>query len=237
VDDEAAALIELVQDAPYRDIIFDLDGTLTLLDIPWTDWIDGVTAELPVPRGDTLRRLLVTPGAPWAAELNDCLAEGLIDCQRIIALSASVEGRRRGHTPNGPLLDALPLLKRLGCSLYLWTSNTRRTADAVLRELEISHLFDRVSVRDDVRMGKPAPEGWRLLCITTPLDRQLLVGDSHNDELAASAVGIDYYEIRFFHLGAAARPIAPPHLQHPYSPVRAVPQEDKEDIWNSDPSD
>ena len=58
--------------------------------------------------------------------------------------------------------------------------------------------FGRIVGRDDVRLAKPDPEGWQLIDDGTPRQRYLFVGDSSNDEGAATALGIDYFTIRFF---------------------------------------
>ena len=61
---EVDSLLKTIHQKQYRNLIFDLDETLTRLDLPWDEWIEQVTASLPAGAAKKLEELLEIDGAP-----------------------------------------------------------------------------------------------------------------------------------------------------------------------------
>lgn len=196
--EEVRRLVALVQRGGYKDLVFDLDGTLTLLDMPWRCWIDAVASEIPPEFRDGLRQIMESPGAPWGLALNKHLRSGTLRRDVLVTISRRFESEYLRHTPHQVLIDALPHLKADGASMYVWTGNTRPTAERIMAEIGLSDLFSTVVCREDVLLGKPDLEGWRVLGLAAGDPCCLIVGDSQNDELAAAAARVDYFEITHF---------------------------------------
>lgn len=51
----------------------------------------------------------------------------------------------------------------MGCSLYLWTNNTRPTVDKALIELGVLDLFTKIVTKEDTKLNKPNKQGWELI--------------------------------------------------------------------------
>lgn len=193
---EAAELVRLVGDTSPSDVVFDLDGTLVLLDMPWADWTATIVGHLPESVRGEVGAVMNSPGAAWGAALNAHVRDGTISHQIVVDVSQSFEAQHRGYEPNAALIDVLPTLVSCGCLLHLWTSNVRATAERVLTDLGIQRHFRSIVARDDVVLGKPDLEGWVALGVEA--ETSLIVGDSQNDERAAEAALTAYYPINHF---------------------------------------
>lgn len=177
-------------------LVFDLDGTLVTLRMPWPEWIDEVAGDLTTEQAVSLRAEIYAGGRAWGAYLNTLIAEGAITADRIVGISAWFESKYYSQVPNNDLLAALSHLRASGVALYLWTSNTRPTAERALEDTGVRQLFTALATREDSEFGKPHPQGWSVLFPDgVPLHRCLLVGDSMNDEAAARSIGVDYFKV------------------------------------------
>lgn len=196
---EVESLLELVRQKHYHNLIFDLDETLTRLDLPWEEWIGQVTGSLPAEAAKKLEQLLEVEGAPWGEVVNEQIVKDSVFYDRFIKICQDFESKYFAHTPYDDLVKALPRLKEEGCDLFLWTSNTRQTAERALMEMGILQLFTQLLTREDVKLGKPHGEGWKQFVFANENpDTCLMIGDSQNDALAAQAGSIAYYKISFF---------------------------------------
>jgi len=196
---EVDSLLKLVRQKHYRNLIFDLDETLTRLDLPWDEWTEQVAASLPADRAKKLEELLDVDGAPWGEVVNEHILKDADYYKKFIKICQDFESKYFAHTPYDELVKALPELKEEGCDLFLWTSNTRRTAERALIEMGILSLFTQLLTRENVQLGKPHAEGWALFTFAGQDPAScLMIGDSQNDALAAEAGGIAYYKISFF---------------------------------------
>lgn len=92
--------------------------------------------------------------------------------------------------------EIITCLKRKGLRLAVFTGSAEREIRRVLED-EYSGVFDVVVTRESVKRTKPDPEGLILIIkeVCMNKDEVLFVGDSKNDELAASAAGIDFLHI------------------------------------------
>ncbi len=71
----------------------------------------------------------------------------------------------------------------------IFTSANRRVADAMLKHCFLKGYFDLVVTADDVRRGKPDPEGLFIISKKLKDDFLVVVGNSEKDVLAAKKFG------------------------------------------------
>jgi phosphoglycolate phosphatase-like HAD superfamily hydrolase len=189
-------LVEVVRATDPMHIVFDLDGTLTRLDLPWEEWIAQILRAIADPASrERLERSLLEPGAAWGIVLNECVATGRLSRDFIVRVSQDFERQRLTHVPNDALLQRFADLGAGRRAFSIWTSNTHRTVARVLEDARITEHFGLVVACEDVRFGKPDGEGWHRLLSVAPPSRCLIVGDSDNDALAAQSVGVAFVRV------------------------------------------
>ena len=195
---EITKLITVVKKHKYRNLIFDLDCTLTKLDVPWPEWNKRITRALPPDIAKKLTDMLAIEGSPWGQVVNDYLVTNKSFYDEYIAICREFESDHFSHTPYNELMHILPQLKEMGAKLYVWTSNTRPTAERALQDACVLHLFSQLLTREDVTLGKPHAEGWQHFPFADDPKTCLMIGDSQNDEFVAKEVGMDYFQVRYF---------------------------------------
>ncbi|MGB4800319.1 MAG: HAD family hydrolase [Candidatus Saccharimonadales bacterium] len=195
---EVEKLIHIITAGKYTHVIFDLDETLTRLDLPWDRWIHMIESRLSPPAAASFAQSIRKPSAAWGKLLNEHTERYEEFLPVLLEQSERFESAYFGHTPYHELIQAVHILAGEGRVLYAWSANMRSTIERAMVELGIRQYFTKIVAREDVRFTKPHPEGWQLLADATPRERFLFVGDSSNDELAAKALGITYYAIQFF---------------------------------------
>lgn len=85
----------------------------------------------------------------------------------------------------------LGLLKSLGIPLAVVTNKSEMLAVKLLKDLNLDHYFSIVVGGDTLPERKPSPEPLRYVADVLGVECQnmLMVGDSHNDIIAAKAAG------------------------------------------------
>lgn len=167
-----------------RAVLFDFNGVLIADEAIHVDLLDRVLGEEGVtPPADSRVRFLGRPD-------RDCLREGFAlvgrtiedgDLHRLLARKASYYGdhvRRAGH----PLVDSgIALLRSVaaaGLPVGIVSGALRSEIDQALRQAGVRALVKVVVAAEDVRVGKPSPEGYLrgldLLNATPPLPARLL---------------------------------------------------------------
>ena len=76
--------------------------------------------------------------------------------------------------------------------LALFTGRTRRELRHTLEGTDASDIFRRSVTMDDVKKGKPDPEGLRLLLNGTPRREALYLGDNVDDALSAKRARVPF---------------------------------------------
>jgi phosphoglycolate phosphatase-like HAD superfamily hydrolase len=193
---EARTLVRCVTRCNTQEVVIDLDGTLVRLHMPWVEWIDAVTDLLPSAERERVRCVMATPGAAWGAELNRFLQADLVDYDEVMRVSAAFEANHEEFEVHEPLVDAIRAIARGGVRVLLWTSNTRATAERILIATGLDMDVSTIVGREDVFLGKPDLEGYRMLDPRADIDRQLFVGDSDNDRRAAAEAGVRFFLVR-----------------------------------------
>ncbi|MGW4792848.1 HAD-IA family hydrolase, partial [Nonomuraea sp. NPDC004297] len=181
-----------------RAVLFDLDGVLVdssaVIDRVWRAWAarhglawETVEPLLPGRRASETVRLL----APWL----DAAAEGA-ELERIQA--ADEDGIRACP-------GAVQLTEQLGLPWAIVTSGSRATATARLRVTGLRIPAVLVTA-DDVRHGKPDPEGYRQAALRLGVEPRhcLVVEDAEVGVRAALAAGAPVAGVAGSGLGSAA---------------------------------
>lgn len=203
---EVNRLIEAVSQGGYRAIIFDLDETLARVEIPWVEWNRWLVEDFPDDDlkplfQDAFARERYVPGTVLNRQLER------EDMAEFVGRATAYEVEHyRGYTPNEQLAALVSQLSRAGLQFYLWTNNTRPTAERILEEMGVAGHFQGLVTRTEVEYTKPSPDGWRHIHDgLRPLSEYLFVGDGDNDRLVAEAIGIDFFYIGHFREGPGAR--------------------------------
>ncbi len=89
------------------------------------------------------------------------------------------------------------LLERLAsqCGLAIFTGRLRYEADISLRRFAADLRFDPIICADDVKNGKPAPDGLLAIQSQHPKRELVFVGDTVDDARSASAAGVPFIGI------------------------------------------
>ena len=166
-----------------RAALWDLDGTLVDSEhAHFTSWTDALALE-----GYTLtrERFLETFGRRNDATLRLLLGEDLSDTE-IDRIAWAKEERYRADVRAGDavlLPGALAWLERLDASGWrqaIVTSAPRANAETILDVLGIARFFGTIVAAEDVRIGKPDPQGFLLAAsrLETAPERSVVLEDA-----------------------------------------------------------
>lgn len=159
-------------------VVYDLDGTLVVLDVDWA----VVTSEVADRLAD---RGVATEGATLWTLLKRADAAGVSEvAEEVVATHERVGARTSEKLP---LADELPIDVPVGvCSL-----NAESAVTAALERHDLTGAVDAIVGRDSVVTQKPHPEP--LLTVVKRLGvapaETLFVGDSATDETTAKRAG------------------------------------------------
>jgi HAD superfamily hydrolase (TIGR01509 family) len=172
--------------------VFDLDGTLIDSETRSREsWLQ-VFAARGIPADEALIRSFV---GRRGIDMHGLLRERLPGHDPAELMAASSEHfHAPHHPPLGPLPGAVELIRSLavaGVPLGLVTSAGRRYAERILRDLGVRQSFAVVVTAEDVRVGKPDPEGYRAACaaLGVPPARCVVFEDAPAGVAAAKAAG------------------------------------------------
>ncbi len=88
----------------------------------------------------------------------------------------------------------LSVLKSYEYDLYLWTARDEPTSKMIFEKFGIKKYFTECFYYDDITKGKPRLTP-RISEILSQKDVLCMVGDSHTDEAAAKAMGVQFYHV------------------------------------------
>ncbi|GEM_PF-364063 len=181
-------------------LIFDLDETLCWVILPWERWEDHLKEQL-----IKLDKNIYSEYKQRKISLSE------LQNQYISKFPATKQLFIKNNTwfettfiqkvfPNPPLLQFIAKNQNTNkYTLYLWSSNTKKTVTTVLKKYNIQHQFKKIITRNDVAQLKPNPEGFNLIKEKNiHLNQYLFIGDSKSDKQAAKAVGIDFFKVTYF---------------------------------------
>ena len=186
----------------YRILIFDLDGTLFRSFRKGFECCLDAAATLELEVNEAIVATLTKYwGSPTEELVKMCWPEAGKDAY--VPFQKALN--RMNETVTMPIFDgvrdALGLLREKRCVLNAYTGRNRKGTGKVIVEGGIREVFTVVRCKDDVKNGKPHPEG--LFRIIDPLrrvglsqDDMLLVGDGIiSDMQCADAAGIPFLAV------------------------------------------
>ena len=187
-------------------LIFDFDGTMARLAVDWPALRarltfmarrDGFVWHPEAGLDVNLRRLRRTRGEALFGRLCAVVAEA----ERAGFDPASV------HAPSVALLRSRG--ERPGAVV---SSNTRRALTAIFRNPVWEGLTPFVVGKEDVRAGKPDPEGLMQACrrFGVAPGEALYVGDAASDRVAAEAAGMPFVPVEMLPESVLPHPIPKP---------------------------
>jgi phosphoglycolate phosphatase len=93
--------------------------------------------------------------------------------------------------------EAIDGARDAGFATAVWTNNAREVTAVALERFGLLPVLDLVVTRDEMRVLKPDPDGWRVIVAHFGAPREaLVVGDSWVDGVAAQAAGVPFVAYR-----------------------------------------
>jgi len=180
---------------PFRAVIFDLDGVLVDAEI----WWDEVRVDFARRHDRTWteadrRAIMGANSYGWSTLMRERLALEELPRTAIEreVVEAMVERYRAEGAPRIP--GAVETVRRIAADLPVAVASSGHPSiiAAALSALGIADLFAAVVSSDEVSVGKPAPDVYRLAAarLAVPPQRCLVVEDSVNGVLAGRAAGM-----------------------------------------------
>ena len=186
-------------------VVFDLDGTLTVLNLP----LDAM-------RKDT-KTYFISKGVPTELfEPADGISSSTTKAREyFLSIGISPARWKKYESEMDTILDkheasatkqvilmedtveAINGIKDLGLKTAILTNNGRVSVNAILEQTELGDLFDIIQTRHESPRAKPFPDG--LLKIVARLDVErneaIYVGDAGIDAVAAKRAGIEFWGV------------------------------------------
>ncbi len=186
-------------------VVFDLDGTLTVLNLP-----------LEAMRKDT-KAYFISKGVPTNLfEPADGISSSTTKAREYFLstgmfpdvwkkheseMDAILDKHEASVTKQVTLMEdtveVINGIKDLGLKTAILTNNGRGSVNAILKQVELGGLFDVIQTRHESPRAKPFPDG--LLKIVARLDVErneaIYVGDAGIDAVAAMRAGIEFWGV------------------------------------------
>jgi len=192
-------LEEYLAHNPKKHLIFDLDRTLAELHIDWSDYFKQIweTVSLfdkPLAQEVPFTRIIGSDFINRAVQRNgEKGRRAIAEFNRVYEIA-----HYRGYTGNPSLISFIHTNKD-AYTLYIWTSNSAATIQDFLLKEQVKPIFVKIASRDNVKLIKPAIDGFKLLYDgKSPLQKYLMIGDSSSDKKAAEYAGIEFFGIDYF---------------------------------------
>ena len=186
-------------------VVFDLDGTLTVLTVP-----------LEAMRRDT-KQFLFNRGLPEGIiDRSDGISSSTFKAKahflsQGMALSewerleAEIESMLSGYEssaaedvrPIDGALDVVREVRARGLKTAILTNNGRQAVDIVLGMIPMGSLFDLVQTRNESPTPKPFPDGLMAIArkLGVKMTEAVYVGDASIDAAAAARAGIEFWGV------------------------------------------
>lgn len=179
-------------------IIFDLDETILELLLPWDEWLKEIRRI-----GNEYDKNV------WADYDRGEVMTAIPQNRLFKKFGSEVRDRINNYTENFEVtrLEGVRKYEELiefikansdNYIFSMWSANSKKVINKVLKEEGLDNCFHLIVSRGDVDYLKPNPDGFKFIDDRkTGIDRYLFIGDSSNDEGAAKALGMDYFEVSF----------------------------------------
>lgn len=125
--------------------------------------------------------------------LDDTLDDVLLENALKIFLDYYEANLCNATVPYPHVLQTLQVLKEKGYTLSIVTNKPFAFVDPILKELKMDKLFTLILGGDSLKDKKPHPAPLLYVCdfLNIEVNATVMIGDSKNDILAASACGMD----------------------------------------------
>ncbi|UCE09171.1 MAG: HAD-IA family hydrolase [Candidatus Thorarchaeota archaeon] len=186
-------------------VIFDLDGTLTVLALP-LDAMRRDTKAFYINQGLPSDMLEPADGiSSTRVKAREYFFERGISNDAWSAMQHSVDSILSKHEASSAIgamlidgvLPVVEQIRSMGLKTAILTNNGREAVDLILKELPLQGLFDVIQTRNESPNPKPFPEG--LLKVVDRLgvsvSKTLYVGDARIDGVAAGRAGIEFWGV------------------------------------------
>lgn len=180
---------------PKKHLIFDFDATIAKLVIDWGKMLVEIYTDLvkiePELMASYTPRSMSYPFWNTLIKKDGPSMKKLIETHFVKAEGVGL----KDVIPNPPLID---FIKNHGDYIYyIWSNNLRTTIEPILEKEGIKDKFKWIISPSDNLFYKPDTSSIEKM-ITGDKKDWLMIGDSENDKLAATAVGIDFFLVDFF---------------------------------------
>lgn len=177
---------------PFKHLIFDFDGTLFSLKLPWQEHfkepllkklyeLDPTLEDFKCKRtGEKINESVRRHGEiAWKLDrelLKEFESKYL---QGVTEIKVWTDYLRKFHDKH---------------KLYLWTSNSQSTVEPILEEAGLLDYFEQIVAAGSVKLIKPEPDGFYLIFKPGSQKKTdyAMIGDSKADRGAAEAAGITF---------------------------------------------
>ncbi len=186
-------------------VVFDLDGTLTVLNLP-----------LEAMRKDT-KAYFISKGVPTNLfEPADGISSSTTKAREYFLstgmfpdvwkkyeseMDAILDKHEASATKQVTLMEdtveVINGIKDLGLKTAILTNNGRGSVNAILEQVELGGLFDVIQTRHESPRAKPFPDGLLKIVARLNVERNeaIYVGDAGIDAVAAMRAGIEFWGV------------------------------------------
>lgn len=180
---------------PKKHLIFDLDETLAMLVIDWQSMLEEMYKSLLQIDHEIISEL--TPNTLSYPLFNILIKKHGPPAKKLIeTYFQKAEGEDlKGVKSNSELINFVK--NDNNYDYYIWSNNLRATITKVLEDVGIKDKFKAIIAADDNLFYKPNIEGIEKM-ITGDKKGWLMIGDGENDQLGATALGIDFFLVDYF---------------------------------------
>lgn len=190
-------LREYLKKHEKTDIIFDFDGTIFELLLPWHLHFQNIREELKA----LDEEIFSDYERDWTTDVSvqhrylskyGERAKEILDKNSQMFERNYLKGVRINH-------DLVEFIRNdTHYKKYLWSSNSIHTLERVLNEHHLNDAFEKVIGREAVAVIKPRTFGFDHISNgKTHISKFLFVGDSINDKGAARELGMDFFRVQF----------------------------------------
>ena len=186
-------------------LVFDMDGTITVLALP-LEAMRNDTKAYYISRGLPPNLLEPADGiSSSTAKARDYFLSKGLSLDEWLEMEVDVdvilndlEGSTAGDTTELPgALDVVKKVRALGLRTAILTNNGRNSVDIIMKQIPLADYFDIIQTRHESPRPKPYPDG--ILKIASDLnvtrDEVVYVGDAMIDGVAAKRAGIEFWGV------------------------------------------
>jgi len=191
--------------AMLRAVIFDLDGTITVLTLP-LDAMRSDTKEYYIKRGlppflldpaDGISSTRVKAREYFFSQGIDPEEWDRMERELDALLTKHEESAARGTQLIEGALAVVEQVRKMNLKTAILTNNGRQAVDIILERLPLERYFDVIQTRNESPNPKPFPDGILhvLKRLGVPVDEAVYVGDAVIDAVAAKRAGIRFWAV------------------------------------------